>query len=391
MKQILSNFWVLLMLFSFTASGNMLPKQFVITGKITGLPDGTKLKLIPGSTHRDEKSVAEATVLQGKFMFSGKTDGPRFFNIQLADAGGALELMVDGGQVSIDGSGEFTETKYGKFFNFKDVAVKGSAVHQTYLIKKAPRVMLDSIYNVMEMNNKEISDKLNIATTKKDTVLVREIRNTAAYKKLEKESNDFFVLVEKTYSKMVSDNKDSWWGPFFALNLYSYYTPNEKHLYEELSDQAKKSYYGGILYEEMNPKGFLGMKAPVLDLKASTAIPTTLESVRKGNKYVLVDFWASWCVPCRNAIPAMKAAYADLKANGIEIMSVSIDKKETDWLKAEKEEHLPWPSFLDKGQTYNAWKIKTIPAMFLIDSNGLVVAEKLTLEEVKEKFLPNKK
>jgi len=67
---------------------------------------------------------------------------------------------------------------------------------------------------------------------------------------------------------------------------------------------------------------------------------------------------------------------------GLQIVSISIDKKEADWTKAQGEEKLPWPSFLDKGNTSPAWNIRTIPAMFLLDEKGVVVSENMSLEEI---------
>src|SRR5690606_5422852 len=109
-----------------------------------------------------------------------------------------------------------------------------------------------------------------------------------------------------------------------------------------------------------------------------------LAQLIKENKYTLIDFWASWCQPCRKAIPALKELYGEMNSKGLQIVSISIDKKEADWLKAETEEQLKWPSYLDKGSTSPAWKIRTIPAMFLVDDKGVVVAENVTIAQVRE-------
>jgi hypothetical protein len=71
-----------------------------------------------------------------------------------------------------------------------------------------------------------------------------------------------------------------------------------------------------------------------------------------------------------------------MSAKGLQIVSISIDKKEADWTKAIKEEQLPWPSFLDNGETSAACYIRTIPAMFLLDEKGVVVSENMSLEEI---------
>ena len=105
----------------------------------------------------------------------------------------------------------------------------------------------------------------------------------------------------------------------------------------------------------------------------------------KGKKYVVVDFWASWCAPCRKAVPALKEFYA-AHGKDVEIISVSIDKKDADWVKANKEENFPWHSFLDRQDIATAYQVKAIPAMFLLDAKGIVVAETVSLEQIREKI-----
>jgi thiol-disulfide isomerase/thioredoxin len=114
--------------------------------------------------------------------------------------------------------------------------------------------------------------------------------------------------------------------------------------------------------------------------------PVSFASLAKGKKYVVIDFWASWCNPCRKAIPALKTFYSEASSKGVEIISVSIDKKEADWVKANNQEALPWYSFLDRKGLADAYNVKAIPAMFLLDAQGKVVAENVTLEEIKEKI-----
>ncbi len=100
---------------------------------------------------------------------------------------------------------------------------------------------------------------------------------------------------------------------------------------------------------------------------------------------MIVDFWASWCGPCRKAVPALKEFYKE-HGKDVEIISVSIDKKDADWAKADKEEAFPWKSFLDRQEIANAYQVKAIPAMFLLDAKGVVVAENVSLEQIREKI-----
>jgi thioredoxin-related protein len=82
----------------------------------------------------------------------------------------------------------------------------------------------------------------------------------------------------------------------------------------------------------------------------------------------------------------LKTFYSEASGKGVEIISVSIDKKEADWVKANTQEAFPWHSFLDRAGLADAYNVKAIPAMFLLDGNGKVVAENVSLEAIKEKI-----
>lgn len=96
-------------------------------------------------------------------------------------------------------------------------------------------------------------------------------------------------------------------------------------------------------------------------------------------KYVLIDFWASWCGPCRKAIPEIKELYSKYKESGLEVLSVSVDTDNTAWKKAMSEENMPWPQVLspDKNKTMASFMIIGIPTLYLIDREGKIV-EKYT-------------
>ena len=83
---------------------------------------------------------------------------------------------------------------------------------------------------------------------------------------------------------------------------------------------------------------------------------------------MLVDFWASWCGPCRREIPNVKRQYELYKDKGFEVISISIDKNETAWKKAVEEEKLLWPNFIDKTNVAKTYSVRSVPSMFLIDT-----------------------
>ena len=115
-------------------------------------------------------------------------------------------------------------------------------------------------------------------------------------------------------------------------------------------------------------------------------------------KYVIIDFWASWCGDCRREIPELKKLYDEIKdlklgdeKQGIEFLSVSFDKKKEAWLKILNKENFPWTQISNLKNTredpiYNAYKLHWIPTFFFISPNGKVIASAITTEELRNKI-----
>ncbi len=103
-------------------------------------------------------------------------------------------------------------------------------------------------------------------------------------------------------------------------------------------------------------------------------------------KYVLVDFWASWCKPCRAENPNLIKAYKKFKSNNFEIISISLDRNKNSWMKAVKEDNLPWLNLLDEtiaeSTVANIYGVTTVPANFLINPDGKIVAKNLRGENL---------
>ncbi|GAB6123735.1 redoxin family protein [Dysgonomonas termitidis] len=360
--------------------------SYTIEGNLQGTPDGAKVELIPGATHKDEKPVAESVVTDGKFTFTGATDEPRIFYIHIAESRGLAKLMVENGKIKLTGDVKKNEQGDIINYNFDGIIVKGSKSHDLYLQKISPRKMLDSLYTAYHDNNKEISEAIGQARAAKNKALLDSLNQTDAAKKLAADEKNFFETVEKTMKGIIMDNKDSWWGPMLMLDVMSYFTEEQNPWYEEFSQEAKNSHYGKILKAELFPEGFVGKALPAFNLVGKDNKGTTVGEISKGKKYTLVDFWASWCAPCRKEIPNLKKLYEKYSSKGFEIVSISIDKKEADWEKALKEEKLVWPNYLDTKGASDALNVKAIPAMFLIDDKGIIIAEKIRGEELEQKL-----
>jgi thiol-disulfide isomerase/thioredoxin len=109
-----------------------------------------------------------------------------------------------------------------------------------------------------------------------------------------------------------------------------------------------------------------------------------------GENYLLVDFWASWCSPCREENPNLVAVYNDYKDKGFDILGISLDRDEDAWKKAIRDDNLTWHHVSDllywENRAAKIYGIRSIPANVLIDPNGIIIAKNLRGEALRQKM-----
>ena len=368
----------LLLLFSCGQSDKV-----TIKGKVSGISDGTEIRLLPGATHSNESPIATTTITNGEFSMTTEAPGPRMFYLQVDGHTGIIKFMAENG----DDVYITAESKEGRGGNmFSSTSITGSSIHEEYLKKVAPREQLNEMHLKYNEENKEVSAKMSAARRAGDQKLQQEIAQSEEWKKLEREEREFFNTVETTYSGLFLSNADSWWGPLLMLDVMSYFTEEQREPFENFSQEAKDSYYGQILRNELYPVGLVGDRYPSFVLTDDSGKNVDVQALITGKKYILIDFWASWCAPCRREIPNLKKLYETYSSKGFEIISISIDRKEDDWRKALEEEQLKWPNFLDTNGAQNVWGVRTIPAMFLLDGSGKIVSENIRGESLADKL-----
>lgn len=131
----------------------------------------------------------------------------------------------------------------------------------------------------------------------------------------------------------------------------------------------------------------LGKVAPHFSYPTPEGVMVSPEDYK--GKIVVIDFWASWCGPCRNEIPHLKEVYEKYRSKGIEMLSVSIDKKEADWHKALAEENMAWAQVLAPNagkQTMKDYQFSGIPFIIILDKEGKIVAKQLRGKKIDEKL-----
>lgn len=178
------------------------------------------------------------------------------------------------------------------------------------------------------------------------------------------------------------------------LNTYAstYGKEVTAELYKALLPELKASFYGKTIlkYLTLNKKLQVGDK--YVDFSANNPGGKSIKISQYAGRVFLIDFWASWCIPCRKQNPILVKTYNTYKSKGFEVIGVSIDaaNAKTQWIDAIKKDGLPWENISElKGDKCNAaliYGISGIPDNFLIDKNGTIVARNLRGQELDDKL-----
>ncbi len=179
----------------------------------------------------------------------------------------------------------------------------------------------------------------------------------------------------------------------YAFERFSFFQDDYTLLdkdFAELPDLIKNSVTGKYVSNKIEGAKAvaIGKTAPIFTQTSIDGKSVSLETFR--GKYVLLDFWASWCVPCRKEHPKFLKIYEKYQFKNFEILSVSIDEDKTAWINASKEDKISWTNLLDaKGQANEVavkYGVQAVPANFLINHNGVIIAKNLNSETL-EKIL----
>lgn len=360
------------------------PQSYILEGTIKGLADGTTIELIPGATHSSETAVAETTSKDGKFSFTGKLKEPRLFYLSFGKNKGYIPVLVENSKIKLTAEAE--TSKENERINFKNEVVTGSKANDYFKKETAFREELNNDYAAYHKGTETISNLYAKARTAGNKKQMDSIGNSPEWKKFEADEKAFFAKVQSSSENLIAKHKATWWGPFFMLTQYSYFTPDQKPVFAQFSETAKNSYYGQLVEKEVNPKSLVGTNFSNFALNDKDGKAYNVKDIIAGKKYILIDFWASWCGPCRKEIPNLKTAYAAYSDKGFEILSISIDKDQKAWLKALGQENMQWHNLLDDNKVSNAFNVKTIPATYLVDSKGIIISDNLRGAALEEKL-----
>lgn len=357
--------------------------SYHISGHIEGLPDSTVVILTP-LAHRSLDPVAEDTVIDGKFELTGVTSEPMAVTLSVKDQYGSTTLMLNNGNMTISGSVTADNLGDGKYkYDFSGVRVDGSPLTDEYYTMMAPRHCIDSIFIDNQRRHSELQGQLAKAYAEKDSQLIDSLSATEEYKAYEEKEKYCFQAFDSVLNATLSANRNTIWGPIALLAQLSYLSPEHREVYDSFTDSIKNTFHGRMIAEELYPVGRPGDKMP--DFKATTinGEQTSLTALSGDKRYIILDFWASWCGPCRREIPNLKEIYRKHAADGFDIVSVSIDSDDDLWRKAVADEGLTWVNIRDNDRSIaELYKVSAVPTMYIVDTDGHLVAENLHGEEL---------
>jgi peroxiredoxin len=269
----------------------------------------------------------------------------------------------------------------------------------TFNVEGSPDTKLFLEYNKLAQGQKVRTDSLeNVFRTAMITLKLDSIRADSLSKELQKPYEVMVAQYSEILAKKIKENPNSFASimaiqqlrPEEYLNIYKLLDEGLSAKYPDNKDI--KSYHGMVQQAEMMVQRTqaikIGAEAPELILPMPNDKDFALSSLR--GKVVLIDFWASWCAPCRKELPNVKRAYDKYKGKGFEILGVSLDKDREAWLSAISKEGLTWPQVSDlkfwQSEACQIYAVQSIPYTVLIDKEGKIIATDLRGADLDKKL-----
>lgn len=340
--------------------------SYKIKGEIDGVEDGTMV-VLSVLDYFGLNELDSAVVKGGKFTIKGQTDTAQVavLTYELDESLRGCQLFLERGEI--------------------EVYIDAEAGEQ-HLAGTPNNEAFQKFYDDSEVFNDEAME------------LEEKIRITLASQGDASELYDQMGDLQERFSALLAqsivDNADKVYGYQQLMDNYSIFEPEDvMRMLEKLAPTFGQDIMFNQLTSVINSQlatslghPFVDFDAFLLDKKYGFDAKAKLSDYIGKNKVVLLDFWASWCTPCINEIPNLKAAYKKFKSKGFEIVSVSVDDGTEEWIQAVKDNGMNWVQLWNGEDMQNSaavkYSITAIPSTFLIDAEGTIIGRNLRDKEV---------
>lgn len=342
------------------------PEGYVLNGTLTGdVEDGTQVFIRKINESNQPYDIDTTTVENGKFSVKGTADSPDLIYVFVDKVQGYTPLVAENGTI------ELTAQK--DSLNF--ATVKGT-------------VQNDIFFKYLD-ESRALSDKA--MSIQADLQQASMGGNEANLNSLQDEFSELQEEYKNFELQFIKDNPNGLISALLidkALNSRIVESAEAQEMYDALTPEIKETVPGKKIgmslsaskdREEAGKSTAIGAVAP--DFSGPTPEGGEISLKEAMGKVTIIDFWAAWCKPCRVENPNVVNVYNKYHGKGLNIIGVSLDRKEEDWLKAIADDNLTWNhiSSLDYFDDAIAalYNVDAIPATFILDENGVIIAKNL--------------
>ena len=353
----------------FVACNNLKDNEFLISGTANGIENGKKV-FIEVQTETGTLAKDTAVVTDGKFELKGITEEIDLGFIRIENEQINLPLILEEGKIEI---------------NIVKDSLHKSTLGGTPNNDKFQKFNTESraISEKVAKFEKDNGPEMQKAQMSNDTVTINKLLKE--YKKFQNEMNDYS-------KKFIKENPDAYLSVLLLENflMRQYLTPEEiKSYFEGFDKDVKETKSGKKIKTALDSMTAIVIGKPAPNFSAPSPEGKTISLKESLGKVTIIDFWASWCGPCRAENPNVVALYNEFHPQGLNIIGVSLDKDAAKWKEAIAKDGLIWPHVSNlkfwEDPIAKQYNVQSIPATFILDEKGNIVAKDLRGEELRAK------